>query len=230
MREFTEEQKEVLSQAKEFANNGWDFPNIILALNIKDAEILQQLVNDAGNNFFQLYSKDKESYNLWEKICDFIYSVFGQDYSQAGGVNGKNDSGFTPLHMLSGSPIMVEILLNMRADVNIKNVQEETPIFGAASLNKLDIVKMMHNAGADLNIKNDAGNNILAALIKDHHPDSNRDLTEIFKYLIEQGVDPNEKNQNTGKSALDMAKESEYSNSLQLIFNSSKQSTADISR
>ena len=229
MRDLTEAEQLVIAQVKDMKETGLDFPTIILGLQIEDAAILQHLVDKQSKEFFASYSKDKESYNLWEKLCDFIYNIFGHDYSKTG-INGKNSVGATPLHMLAGSEIMVKMLLDMGADVNITDDKGETPILLAGSLNKLAIVKIMHAEGADLNVKNNIGDNLLASLIRDHKPNANRDLTEVFKYLIEQGVNPNEKNQNTGRSALDIAKESNYSHSLKEIFTHDRQSEIAISK
>jgi hypothetical protein len=175
MRDLTEAEQLVIAQVKDMAETGLDFPTIILGLQIEDAAILQHLFDEQDKEFFASYSKDKESYNLWEKLCDFIYNIFNYDYSKTG-INGKNAEG------------------------------------------------------ADLNVKNNKGDNLLASLIRDHKPDANRDLTEVFKYLIEQGVNPNEKNQSTGKSALDIARESNYSNSLKEIFTHGRQSEIAISK
>ncbi|MFQ3306800.1 MAG: hypothetical protein ACI8ZF_000030 [Candidatus Midichloriaceae bacterium] len=217
---FTEQEQEVIYQVRNLAEGGLDFPSIILGLRIEDAKRLQQLVDEQGEEFFKSYVEDKESYNLWEKLCDFIYNVFGYDYTKIG-INGKNEAGATALFMLSGSEPMVNILLSMGADPNITNDKGETAIFGASCLNQLDVVKKMHTSGADLHIKNNNGDNILAALIVDYYPDKKRDLTEVLKYLVEQGVNPNEKNKD-GKSAVDIAKESNYSHSLTEIFSKSR--------
>ena len=76
MRDLTEAEQLVIAQVKDMKETGLDFPTIILGLQIEDAAILQHLVDEQSKEFFASYSKDKESYNLWEKLCDFIYNIF----------------------------------------------------------------------------------------------------------------------------------------------------------
>lgn len=120
-------------------------------------------------------------------------------------INGKDEFGNVPLLTVAGSKELVEILVeDYRADVNMKNNQGFSAAFLAASLGKLDNIKYLQQNGADLYTKDYEGGNILYGLMKDHVPTSNRDLINTFRYLVEQGVDPNEKNA-SGKSVKDLA-------------------------
>ena len=221
--DFTAEQTKVIKEVQDWSKEGLNYTDIILGLKIQDREILEDLLTNQSKEFYKEY---KNGSSIWLKFCTFIENIFGYDLSSQG-INGKNSNGVSPLHMFAGSEPMVDILLAQGADPNIKNADGLTAITQAASLNKLSIVEQLHKEGADLKVTDNKGNNILANLITDHAPDVGRDLSVVFKYFVKHGVDPNQKNFE-GKSALDLAKESSYKNSLPILLERSQ--SREISR
>lgn len=78
-----------------------------------------------------------------------------------------------------GSPASVRILLDAKANLEIKNMLGQTAVIMAASQGPLEKVKMLSDAGADLSTKDVRGWTVL-----DHaraRTDANR--TQVMEYL-----------------------------------------------
>ena len=84
-------------------------------------------------------------------------------------------------------------------DINEQDIENNTPLMYASEEGKKDIVKLLVEAGADLNIQNSYGE---TALRKVDSPDSESIAEDITRYLIERGANPHLKEKHTGYSAL----------------------------
>ena len=96
-------------------------------------------------------------------------------------INGKGNI----LHRLGYTVIgekCVELALALGANPNARDATDKTPIFYMTGPQK---VKLLYDAGADVNAKDNAGVSVLA-----HHlRTSYIDKTESIKFLIEKGAD-----------------------------------------
>ncbi|XCN71444.1 MAG: ankyrin repeat domain-containing protein [Candidatus Electrothrix aestuarii] len=86
-----------------------------------------------------------------------------------------------------GHTDLVKLLIENKANINIKNLYSYTPLIAAAENGHHDIIQLLLEAGADINAINVEGN---SALIKSTE---NGD-TESVKLLIDHGADPNIRN------------------------------------
>ena len=77
-------------------------------------------------------------------------------------------------------------LIELGADVNIKNNQGETPLHQAVKERELNMVKVLADAGVDVNVKNSRGATPLLMALADDNP-------AMVKELVENGADPNMK-------------------------------------
>jgi len=113
-------------------------------------------------------------------------------------VNLKSSHGFTPLFIAAENkhkPV-VEYLLSKGARVNEKNGPHElTAIYKACADGLLDIVTVLVNAGADLNLKSTEGFSPLFAAVQNKHK-------PVVEYLLSKGARVDEKNGPKGVSAL----------------------------
>ena len=92
-----------------------------------------------------------------------------------------------------------KLLRDKSVDINEQDIENNTPLMYACEEGKKDIVKLLVEAGADLNIQNSYGE---TALRKVDSPDSESIAEDITRYLIEHGANPHLKEKHTGYSAL----------------------------
>jgi ankyrin repeat protein len=106
----------------------------------------------------------------------------------------KNEFGNTPLHVAC-NPIdainagIVELLLKYPLDINARGIDDCTPLYYAIGKGDNDIVKLLIDNGADVNIPDSHGNTPLMAAA-----DMFDDDDTILKLLLENGADPYQKN------------------------------------
>lgn len=70
-------------------------------------------------------------------------------------INVRNDWGLTPLHIASmnGQVEMLKLFISLKADVNdTKNIYKMSPLERAASAGHAEVVRLLYEAGAQLNI------------------------------------------------------------------------------
>lgn len=135
-----------------------------------------------------------------------IWAPYKNDAAKTS-VNGKDYAGWTPLHHAANSRELLEVLVeDFKADVNAKNGIGEPVVFMASTHEgSTSILKYLKEKGANLKEKDGNGNNIFYGMVPCHKPDQpDRDLTDNFRYLLDQGVDPSDENHN-GISASDRA-------------------------
>jgi len=135
------------------------------------------------------------------------------DTQKKGGYTTKYDSH--PLYELirEGAHVnIVEMFIEQGADVNDPPFY---PLHQAVERNSLDIVKILVENGADLEVGN---HNNYTPL----HVAAQAKNIEIVKYLIEKGADLNAKN-NENKTPLDLAKEQGHKEIVELLSKNIKQ-------
>ena len=99
-----------------------------------------------------------------------------------------NDIQMTYLMMGAyyGYTNFVKLLLNKKIDIDIKNDNGQTALMFAVATNRLDIVSLLVDAGADVNAQDNQGNYVLQVALL---PYSNYGDSRIFEYLIKHGAD-----------------------------------------
>jgi ankyrin repeat protein len=131
--------------------------NIIDAL--RDQDRLQQLIN----NGIDLNSKDARGDTILHYAIR--YANYNGDTLQAipmlivngANINVQNNIGETPLHMAINYGKQLPILILNGADPNIQDIIGNSPLHSATMLNNTYAVKMLLNANADPDIKNNRG-------------------------------------------------------------------------
>ncbi|XP_065574984.1 serine/threonine-protein phosphatase 6 regulatory ankyrin repeat subunit A-like [Artemia franciscana] len=101
------------------------------------------------------------------------------------------------LAALEGHTETVECLIQSGTDVNIKNVEGESPLHFAALKGHTRTVEYLIQSGADVNVKNEDGTSPLHFAAVEGH-------TETVEYLMQSGTDVNLKNEK-GTSPLHFA-------------------------
>ncbi|XP_059150944.1 acyl-CoA-binding domain-containing protein 6-like [Physella acuta] len=87
-------------------------------------------------------------------------------------VDGLDEEGLALLHWASdrGYTQMVELLLNLHADINIQDVDKQTALHYAVSCEHPDIIKLLIKYGIDTSLK-DADGNTVMDIARDAKPD-----------------------------------------------------------
>lgn len=131
-------------------------------------------------------------------------------------VNAKCSMGWTALICASrrneyrDSPLIVKILLENGADVNLQDRDGKTPLMSVNYWGSTEISKLLIESGADVNLKDKCGTTALMQKCQDALHDS-------AKLLIDAGADVNAKN-NKGQTALMLACiKGRYNNSIYLL-------------
>jgi len=132
------------------------------------------------------------------------------------GVTLKNESGSTALHYFARNFYssvyneeqegLIAKLIKKGANVNVKNLNGETPLHYACWNNNMSIVKALLDKGADINAVTDLGETCL------HWALRTPDCTELVNYLLKRGVDVNIKGKNG--TALDVVTETGHNPAL----------------
>lgn len=128
----------------------------------------------------------------------------------------RNEFGNTPLHVACNSIYainaeIVELLLKYPLDINSKGVDDCTPLHYAIGKEDNNVVKILIDKGADLNIPDKNGNTPLMSAT-----DMFDDDDTIIKLLLENGADPNIKN-NYGVSVYKLL-ETPRNESIRILF------------
>lgn len=81
----------------------------------------------------------------------------------------------------TGFKNIVELLIQHKADVNIKDDRQDTPLHRIAPMGRTQIAKLLIEAGADVNSQNKEGNTPLHLACEDEQ-------TEFALFLISKGA------------------------------------------
>ena len=114
-------------------------------------------------------------------------------------IDFKNKEGYTPLMIASykGNTDIVKLLLEYNASVDITNNYNYTALIYVCIYGNLDVVKILLEHKADMYIETKLEKNYLTTLMIA----CSQNYTEIVRILLENGYDPNYKNQR-GETAL----------------------------
>ena len=104
-------------------------------------------------------------------------------------INYKDENGFTALHFAcdEGNLKIVEIILGVDCDTNIKNIHKQTPLHISAKRGYFDISKKLIESGAELNIEDSEKNSPLHYVCKNNY-------IELLKYFLTKNPKLEEKN------------------------------------
>lgn len=119
-------------------------------------------------------------------------------------VQTKDNNHSTPLHAAGAGGVtpIVRLLIKNGASVNAKDNSKFTPLANAAlNQGNQTIMKMLIDAGANVNEKVVFGGNILHNLAQYHREDP-----DVYRFLIDNGADINAKDK-YGKTPLDHARQ-----------------------
>ena len=97
-------------------------------------------------------------------------------------VNATNNRNYTQLHWASrmGDPVVVQILLANRADINAVS-DDGTPLYLASRDARLEVVRLLLERGADLNIRGPRAHSLFQVATERGH-------TEVMQLLLEHGA------------------------------------------
>ncbi|KHG01708.1 ankrd52 [Gossypium arboreum] len=145
--------------------------------------------------------KEKDLFKAAEKGDSSIFKSLSQDHLTKS-VKLRNEDARSLLHVAvsSAHPEVVK-LLSAAADESVVNgIDEEgwAPIHSAASIGNLEIMEILLNKGANVNVKNDGGRTAL-------HYAASKGWLKIAELLISHGAvgcTPLHRAASTGKSAL----------------------------
>lgn len=130
---------------------------------------------------------------------DWLYNVTGLKslIKEIGGVDAIDNKGERLLNwaVYKESTPFVKTLIELGADVNIKDIDSDSPLHWAVSVNDTETIKLLIDAGADVNAKNKWGDSPLHRAIG-----MDEDVQKI-KLLIDAGADINLRD-NSGKIPL----------------------------
>lgn len=114
-------------------------------------------------------------------------------------VNAENKDGETPLMMAAGTPKRTEVLkklVELGAVVNVKAANGHTPLMEAVLFGDPEYIKILAEAGANVNAKNENQDGATALMFA-----TRKGKTEAIEKLVEFGADINAKD-NNGSTAL----------------------------
>ena len=129
-------------------------------------------------------------------------------------INAKDYAARTPLHLAvsRGGKTAVEFLITNGASVNAQDNSKCSPLAYAAHFRgNTEILKLLIDAGADVNQRIVYGGNVLHYLLR-----SRRDDQQVYNFLLDNGADINAKD-SQGKTPLDIARQRKLSGVADLL-------------
>ena len=129
-------------------------------------------------------------------------------------VNAKDKGGYTPLYYADSNS--VNLLIANGADMNTKEDEEgETPLHDAARRGKIEVVQLLFEAGANVNVKDDRDRTPLHTIL-DISRSKYRLSKDMAELLLGKGVDVNLKDKD-GRTPLHLAAESADGDIVELL-------------
>ncbi|PSN57942.1 hypothetical protein C0J52_00198 [Blattella germanica] len=139
----------------------------------------------------------RRRYRVFKETCKSIHAAvrlknLSELYKLIEGrvdLNAYDDHGFSSLHyaVIENRPEIIEILIGNGADPNVRQLgTNDTPVYWAVALGRLDCVRTLALSGASLTLFNSS--DVDKATI---HLAAKLGKPEIVKYLLDMGVSPN---------------------------------------
>ena len=96
-------------------------------------------------------------------------------------MNNKSGLGETMLHWycIEGSPAIIQKIIDLGFDVNTQNKFKETPILDCIKIDRWEIVKLLLDNNASLDIKNRYGENVWEQLEDEYQEERIEKLKKI---------------------------------------------------
>lgn len=155
-----------------------------------------------------IYAK-KGDRDAFLEILNSIFRALGNKTN----INYKDESGWTALHYAcdEGNLKIVEILMKMNVDVNMKTFIKKTPLHLAADKGYFDISRILIENGATVSTLDDEKNNPIHLCAQKGH-------IELLRYFLERHPQADSKNI-YGKTPMDLAKNEKIKEVLKDYFN-----------
>jgi len=173
----------------------------------------------------------KGSERTVEDIVEFLIQ-------RGANVNAKDTWGYTPLFWALNNMFpstddnnfyidILNLLIANGADVSTKYPGGNTALFPAARTGKMKAVRSLLEAGADINVKNDRGWNILHAMLDVRHLNypGYRPSRDMLELLLSKGADVNLKDKD-GRTPLHLAVELADEEIVRLLLDKGAQANA----
>lgn len=160
-------------------------PNpLITAIIANNYECVEILIESGADLNFSNYDKSP----LAVAINRNNYEIAKLLYNKGAKINYYDSKGNTPLHVAikEKNYFLVDIFTQEREYVNIYNKNSNTPLnFALSNNSEIEIIKLLVNRGADVNLKNEYGVSPLHKAILLGSP-------EIVELLVDKGANVND--------------------------------------
>ena len=106
-------------------------------------------------------------------------------------VNHSEEDNFTALHFAAqeNHPEVVKVLIDAGADIEVKGVNEESPVLLASQEGALDVVKVLVKAGAEVCVTDNDGDTCLMHAVRFGHTETARALLCMPEVDVNQSAD-----------------------------------------
>jgi ankyrin repeat protein len=158
----------------------------------KDRELLQAARNGDGAKIKTLLSDGAQvnSVDEWGNTALLLAAQEGsidtvQQLLRAGAMVNGRGGAMTPLGAaaLRGHTLVARQLVRAKADIDAVGANGHTALMNAVSLNRLEVAKVLIEAGANTRVLDRAGDNLLVVCINKNFPD-------MLAQLLQLGVKP----------------------------------------
>lgn len=179
-----------------------------------NVNIYREITNKYDNGSQEKWTRTPLLYALEQ---NYNAELAGILIANAAKVNVSGQFKITPLHLATryGNTIIIDRLLDKGADINVRDVLGNTPLFGAINRrsNSFNTTKLLIDRGAKVNIANKAGQTPLmlaASLPDEENSNSEQRYTiqklriDLIQLFIDNGADVNSKDKD-GKTAIDLS-------------------------
>jgi len=134
--------------------------------------------SDTNSTILHGFAQCYQNKILTDKMIDFIDFLLKEI-----NIDKPDSEGYTPL-ILANTSVMMNLLIVKGANVNISNIDGDTPLMFAIDKEDFNMVKLLIDNHANVNIADIGGNTpLLMAFIKNNR--------EIIKLLIDNGANVN---------------------------------------
>lgn len=133
-----------------------------------------------------------------------VVKLLANASSSGVGINAQQIDGTSALHLAAvrGDRALVQLLLDLGATVDIRDMVNSTPLHWAVSYRHMAVVKLLLREGANIDVRDKAGT---TPLMRCAAPNPGRGGWAILRLLLDNGAATNLKN-NAGHTALDLTR------------------------